>query len=190
MALDEAQHEPRKVHPPSPHGRGVGGEGVRPCWWTKRALPADLLAYARNLRDQQTPAEAVLWDILRNRNFCGAKFRRQHPIGRYIVDFYCDEAKLIVELDGGEHNTDRGRRYDSARTRVLESAGLHVSRFWNDDVFNELESLLDAIFSSLELRRTLHGHTTRVSGTPSPPTPLPKGEGRRRFSFQPRVKKA
>ena len=81
---------PRSIHPA---GRGAGGEGKR--------LPTELLERARALRREATDAERLLWSLLRDRQFLGLKFRRQHPLGGYIVDFYCHEARLGIELDGG-----------------------------------------------------------------------------------------
>ncbi len=94
---------------PSPTGRGVGGEG-------KSALPAQLLAFARKLRTEQT--DAFMWAILRDRRFCGLKFRRQHPVAPYVDDFFCHDYQFAVELDGGQHNTTQtkpARKMTSAR---------------------------------------------------------------------------
>ena len=108
-----------------------------------------LTSRARQLRRASTDAEQRLWSVLRDRQLGNYKFRRQTPIGGYIVDFVCKEQRLVIELDGGRHQ----QRADSdrKRTEVLESLGYRVLRFWNRDVFDDLESVVDAIL--LELRR-------------------------------------
>jgi ATP-dependent helicase HrpA/adenine-specific DNA-methyltransferase len=98
------------------------------------AIPSDILNNARELRSRLTDAEKLLWHILRDRRFCGYKFRRQHPVSRFILDFYCYEEKLAVELDGGVHCSDEQLAYDAERTKELEGAGIRVLRFWNNDV--------------------------------------------------------
>ena len=112
-------------------------------------LPPELLTFARQLRKQQTDAENLLWYLLRGRRFCGFKFRRQYPIAGYILDFYCHDAGLAVELDGGGHADDNQRVYDEERTKVLEAAGIRVVRFWNNDVLNSLESVLEELHVKL-----------------------------------------
>jgi len=109
----------------------------------------DFTALARELRKTQTDTESKLWNILRGRNFGNFKFRRQEQIGRYIVDFVCYEKRLIVELDGGQHNEDKNIEYDAIRTRYLESQNFTVIRFWNNEVFTEIESVLEAIWIAL-----------------------------------------
>ena len=112
-------------------------------------LPSHLLNIARELRIKQTDAETLLWHFLRNRDFCGFKFRRQHPVSGYILDFYCNEAKLAIELDRSGHADDERRLYDVERTRVLEGAGIKVLRFWNDEVLKNLEAVLEAIYTAI-----------------------------------------
>ena len=109
-------------------------------------VPAQLLIFARELRKKQTDAENLLWQLLRGRRFCGYKFRRQHPAGGYILDFYCREIGLAIELDGGGHNDEEQRRYDDERTRVLAGEGIRVIRFWNHDVLNATEEVLQALY--------------------------------------------
>ncbi|MFY8135099.1 MAG: endonuclease domain-containing protein [Aquimonas sp.] len=123
-------------------------------------LPSAGLDQARNLRGSMTDAERKLWFHLRGGRLCGFRFRRQHPIPPHVLDFYCHAAKLVVELDGGQH-TDQA---DAARTRALEARGLRVIRFWNNDVLSNTEAVLEAILSALQAR-------------PLTPTPLPPGEG-------------
>ena len=107
------------------------------------------VALSRDLRKRQTNAERALWASLRNRQLEGARFRRQHPIGPYIVDFVDLEAKLVVELDGGQHNEDLVSKKDEARTAWLESEGYRVLRFWNNDVQSNLEGVLEEIRCAL-----------------------------------------
>jgi very-short-patch-repair endonuclease len=103
---------------------------------------------ARELRRNQTDAEKVLWQRLRARQLHGAKFRRQVPIGNYIADFLCPDAKLIVELDGGQH-VDCAR--DVTRTKELEDAGFVVLRFWNNDVLTNEDGVLERISEMLDI---------------------------------------
>ncbi len=92
-------------------------------------IPPALLIFARTLRKEQTDAENLLWSILRGRRFSGFKFRRQYPYCGYILDFYCHDAGLVVELDGGGHNDDEQQLYDKERTKILEASGLRIIRF-------------------------------------------------------------
>ena len=108
-----------------------------------RQIPETLLIRARELRQQQTPAEEILWLCLRGRRLCGAKFRRQHNIGRFIVDFYCHEARLAIEVDGGVHDTQKER--DAERDAWLAASGLTVLRFENEAVSDRLEGVLREI---------------------------------------------
>lgn len=101
---------------------------------------------ARELRGEQTPSEARLWHALRGRAAGGLKFRRQVPFGSYIVDFYCAEKKLVVEVDGGVH--DDQVSYDAERTAWLESIGLKVIRVRNEDVMYRLDAVLDEIWNA------------------------------------------
>ena len=121
---------------------------------------SQLLKNAKSLRKSQTDAEIKLWYYLRAHRFMGLKFKRQKPIGKYIVDFICIEQKLIIELDGGQH-ADKVD-YDEQRTKFLENEGYQVLRFWNNQVLQEMESVLEAIHTEFALS----------------PTPLPHaGEG-------------
>ncbi len=100
---------------------------------------------ARNLRNNSTDAERKLWCLLRNRQLGGFRFRRQQPIGPYIVDFFCPTAKLIVELDGSQHGEEENLLRDEARTKWLQSRGYRVVRFVNADVLRNPEIVADAI---------------------------------------------
>ena len=116
-----------------------------------------LQTFARNMRAAPTDAEAVIWRQLRAHRFAGHKFRRQQPIGNYILDFVCFEAKLIVEVEGGQHN---GSISDRSRDQWLESQGFLVLRFWNNEVFQNLEGVLSRILEVV---------------APSPSIPPPRG---------------
>ena len=102
---------------------------------------------ARELRNAATDAERALWQHLRGRRLTGFKFRRQYPIAGYIVDFVCVEAKLVIELDGGQHADQQD--YDAERTRRLEINGYRVLRFWNDDVLLRTADVLEEILRQL-----------------------------------------
>jgi very-short-patch-repair endonuclease len=100
---------------------------------------------ARALRKNLTDTERLLWFELRDHRLIGASFRRQVPIDRYIADFVCHAAALIIELDGGQHYSDEGERLDAARTAALEALGYRVLRFSNTDVIGNREGVLDVI---------------------------------------------
>jgi very-short-patch-repair endonuclease len=120
--------------------------------------------YSRQLRRQMTPTEKRLWYHLRGGRFAGWKFRRQTPIAGYIVDFYCARVRLVIELDGESH-VGKERR-DSIRQRVLERNGFKVFRYWDSDVYDDLDAVLEQIWRECDSR----------GQSPSPPTPLPQGE--------------
>ena len=96
---------------------------------------------AKNLRKNMTSQERKLWEILRAHRFYGLFFRRQHPIGNYIVDFICRSKKIIIEVDGGQHNQKLDIKYDNDRTKYLNSKGYHVIRFWNNEIDNNFEGV-------------------------------------------------
>jgi very-short-patch-repair endonuclease len=98
---------------------------------------------AGNLRENQTQAEQALWQGLRKRQMEGHEFRRQHTVAGFIGDFVCVEQRLIVEVDGGQN--DAQRAYDDARTALLEAAGWRVLRFWNNEVLQQTEAVVEAI---------------------------------------------
>ena len=119
--------------------------------------------YARRLRRSQTDAERKLWSRLRERRLCGTRFRRQHPIGPFIADFCCTEAKLVIELDGGQHALIT--RSDSERTAFLARQGYRVIRFWDSEPLSNTEGVLLRISEALG-----------VEGPSPSPCPLPEGE--------------
>ncbi|MBI2831086.1 MAG: endonuclease domain-containing protein [Chloroflexi bacterium] len=108
------------------------------------------MTLARELRRKQTEAEKVLWSKLRNFQIPGVKFRRQQPIGEYIVDFVCLDKKLIIEIDGGQHNETVFKENDDSRTLWLESVGYRVIRFWNNEVLLNTDGVLTRITEILK----------------------------------------
>ena len=103
---------------------------------------------ARELRSNLTDAERCLWQKLKRRQIAGVKFRRQQPIGYFIVDFVCFECRVIVEVDGGQHAEQL--HYDEQRTRWLEAQGYRVLRFWNNDVLANTEAVAQAVLDAVE----------------------------------------
>ena len=145
---------------PTQWGEGQGVRGQQ----NKRdpAIEEKLKTYARELRAQATDAETKLWHILRDRRFFDYKFRRQHPMGGYILDFYCADANLAIELDGGQHQ--QAETYDQQRTQALQQQGIQVLRFWNNDFLQNCEGVLESILAALQPH-------------PSPSVPLPATQG-------------
>jgi very-short-patch-repair endonuclease len=140
----------------------------------KPPLDPTLLSRARAMRhDTVAPAEARVWSLIRDRQLGGFKFRRQHPLGPYIADFYCDERRLVVELDGASHQECIVR--DARRDQWMKENGYRVVRFENSDVFEHLEAVLEAILEECV------GIAEAVL-EPSP-RPSPGGRGRRRIEF-------
>lgn len=99
----------------------------------------------RDLRRHQTDAEKAFWAHLRNKQFYGLKFFRQYSVGPYILDFYCPNLNLAVELDGGQHNQCENKEYDAVRSEYLKARGIEVMRFWDHEVLLDMESVLSAI---------------------------------------------
>lgn len=138
--------------------------GVRLSW---NVAPRNVTGRARDnarvLRRYQTPAEALLWDALRGRKIAGLKFRRQVPVGRFIVDFLCFEAGLVIEVDGSQHADTHVHEYDVGRSTYLEAQGLDVLRFTNSDIETNLAFVIDLIASTARVRLSS--------------SPLPAGRG-------------
>ncbi|HHJ11392.1 MAG: cytosine methyltransferase [Bacteroidetes bacterium] len=109
-----------------------------------------LKSFRKKLRNNLTPAEAVLWKALQKRQLAGKKFRRQHSNGKYIVDFYCPAEKLVVELDGAGHYTPEGSNYDERRDKYIKDLEIKVLRFENREVFDNLEAVLEVIKNSFK----------------------------------------
>ncbi len=167
-----AAHYRKRLNSPSPSGRGVGVRARAP---KESKLPPGLLQFARKLRKNQTDAEQSLWQLLRGRRFLGLKFRRQHPVKPYVLDFYCHELKLAVEVDGGQHNEADQRRKDAQRTAYLEDQGITVVRCWADSVLRDTAAVLQDLYEKVKQLQA-------ASTAPSPLPPLPEGEGNWPFS--------
>lgn len=129
-----------------------------------------LTAYAKDLRSRSTDAERLLWSQLRAKRLDGYKFRRQQPIGKYIVDFVCFERKIVIELDGGQHSEPERKAYDKERDDWLETEGYNVLRFWDNEVLLNMRGILEV---------------TRARCLEHPPlNPLPSRERDREGSSQ------
>ncbi|MFS8881419.1 endonuclease domain-containing protein, partial [Synechococcus sp. H55.11] len=142
--------------PPNPlsHVAGEGGWPSSPDSFSHPAgegeykLPEasrELIARARQLRREATTAEGLLWEFLRDRRLLGRKFRRQHPIGQFIADFFCDDARLIIEIDEGVHREPTQQERDRLREEILRKHGFAVLRFTNDQVLDQTEQVLREI---------------------------------------------
>ncbi|MDX2305280.1 MAG: endonuclease domain-containing protein [Microscillaceae bacterium] len=105
----------------------------------------ELKQFRKDLRNNGTPSEATLWKSLQRSQLKGRKFRRQHSVGNYILDFYCPSERLCIELDGSQHYTEAGLAYDQERTDYLNSLNIRVVRFENKEVFEDLEGVLERI---------------------------------------------
>jgi len=103
----------------------------------------------KNLRNSQTEPETVLWERLRDRRFMEYKFYRQYGIGEYIADFYCPKQRLVIEIDGGQHHTDDGRKYDDTRQKYMSSVGIKTIRFSNRDILENIDVVLAEIAKEL-----------------------------------------
>jgi len=114
----------------------------------RRIVPPRNRAFAKSMRRSMPDAEFRLWCELRNRQLGGLAFRRQQPIGPYIIDFFCPAAKLIVEVDGEQHALDAHPAADAERTRWLEAQGYVVIRFWTNEVMHELDAVCSAILAA------------------------------------------
>ncbi len=120
----------------------------RPTW----KVSSKLRSNARALRKNSTDAERVLWSALRDHRLIGASFRRQAPVGNYIADFLCHTAKLVIELDGGQHFADGQEHADAARSAVIEAQGLRVVRFSNHEVMTNRTGVLETIAAAVAER--------------------------------------
>jgi very-short-patch-repair endonuclease len=130
-------------------------------------VPPRLLRFAREMRHEPTDAEKKIWRRLRDRQFSGFKFRRQVPFGDFILDFFCVEAMLAIEIDGGQHKDAPEAEYDQGRDQALGRMGVLVLRFWADEALRDTDAVLSRILETL---------TARISDVPSPP-PSPGGRG-------------
>lgn len=156
---DNPAKSPKTGSPPSKGGVSAGRGGLKE---KINNLPY-LKTFRKNLRSNLTPAEATFWKVVQNKQFEGRKFRRQHSVGSYILDFYCPSEKLAVELDGEVHFNEIAREYDYERKLFLENYGIKVLRFENKLVFEDLEWVLSVIKNNFGWSKT----------TPHPTTPHP-----------------
>ena len=166
--------------PLSQYGRGVGGEGQETDAGERVRLPhpsRELIERARELRKKGTPAETLLWELLRGRQLHGRKFRRQHPIGRFIADFFCDDARLIIELDGAVHQEPDQKARDRIRDEILRQHNLHVLRFSNDEVLHDIESVLQRISDHI-LTHSFEHLSANSQAAQGQVTPLAQSTGR------------
>lgn len=139
--------------------------------WQREKISESLLNNARTLRRNQTEAESILWKHLRNRKLVKYKFRRQQPMEGFVLDFYCDEANLGVEIDGGIHSLKEVAEYDEQRTKFLNELGITIIRFSNEEVINKTEEVLEKI------KNKIQDQVKNPSPRPSD-TPLPRERGR------------
>jgi len=141
---------------------------------------------ARQLRQQETWAEKLVWRWLRHRRFAQHKFRRQHPLGDYYLDFFCEEARLNIELDGGQHGFPGQRQHDMQREQFLQARGIKTLRFWNSHLRRSAQTIRDTIFNELQARAPhplpeyakpmVETKKSQLEGSTSP-RPSPPGEG-------------
>ena len=132
--------------------------------------PMDQKQFARHLRQCQNTYEELLWQLLRNRRRCNKKFRRQHSIGIYTVEFYCLEERLVIGVDGRDHFTEQGRLHDKARDRFMQTQGIRVLRFTGKQVELETAWVLAEIDQSLD-------SPSSSPSSPDPFSPEYRGEG-------------
>jgi Uncharacterized protein conserved in bacteria len=152
--------------PPSPlsHAAGEGG-------YELPKASRELIARARQLRREATTAESLLWELLRDRRLLGRKFRRQHPIGQFIADFFCDDARLIIEIDGAVHREPTQQERDRLREEILREHGFAMLRFTNDQILDRTEQVLQ------EIAAYVTAHSYEHPSPLSPPLPKPGERG-------------
>ena len=158
-----SHHSPRPLSLSKGEGESARrGRSPQSSRWgvVRRGYPRHALTAARTLRRNRTDAEGLLWHYLRNEQLDGYRFRRQHPIGRYIVDFACPSRKVLIELDGGQHAEQTSR--DEKRGAFLRARGYRVLRFWNTEVFENCFGVLERVYEA-------------VAGDPPPQSPAPDG---------------
>ena len=126
--------------------------------YTDNEIYGDIKSRALAMRKRPTRAEVMLWQRLRGKRMQGLRFRRQQPIGRFIVDFYCRQAQLVVEVDGSSHHATEAAEYDKKRTQFLEELGLSVLRFSNEQVIYETGAVLNTISNHLVLKLAASPH--------------------------------
>jgi very-short-patch-repair endonuclease len=126
-----------------------GTKGDFWSYWKMLSYNKNLKHYSRMLRKNMTNAEKLLWSKLKSRQLKGCQFNRQKPIGNYIVDFYSVNAKLVIEVDGGQHYTDKGKQDDNVRDNYMAQLGLRVLRFSDRDVLQNIDGVVETIMNHL-----------------------------------------
>ena len=162
-SVSPSHHSPRSLSLSKGEGESARqGRGPQSSRWgvVRRGYPRHALTAARTLRRNRTDAEGLLWHYLRNKQLDGYRFRRQQPIGPYIVDFACLSRKVLIELDGGQHAEQTSR--DEKRDAFLQARGYRVLRFWNTEVFENCFGVLERVYEA-------------VAGDPPPQSPAPEG---------------
>ncbi|MEN6621689.1 MAG: endonuclease domain-containing protein, partial [Smithella sp.] len=149
------------------------GEGI-----FKEALSPEMLERVRELRRNATEAEALLWELLRDRHLEGFKFRRQHPLGGYILDFYCHEARLAVEIDGAVHHEADQAQHDADRSAYLNEQGIRVIRFWNHEVLSQTDAVLQKILEQIQSSTSSQTPPFPVGSKPNGSSAFPSASNR------------
>ncbi len=139
----------------SPCKGEVGSEAAGRRSTSRFSRVKEMTHRARRLRGEMTDAEIMLWKALRRRQIDDLQFRCQHAVGNYVLDFYCPSILLAIEIDGGQHNTTSGQTADASRTKWLNSNGIVVLRYWNNDVLANLSGVLEDIARCADERRRL-----------------------------------
>ncbi len=166
----KARNPKREITPPLSGSRQDKGVSPQARRWgeIQRQYAQQTLQSAQTLRETRTDAEGLLWHYLRDKQLDGYKFRRQQPIGPYIVDFACMPHKLLIELDGGQHTEQQ--TYDQKRDAFLQEQGYTILRFWNNEVFEHcfevLESIYEALVAPLSDHSPLEGESARQGRSP------------------------
>ena len=184
--------QPHPLPPPRPTGRGNRADGVSSAddkvlperWQSRSSQWNRLKPDARRMRQEQTPAEAKVWSALRNKQVAGLKFRRQHAVDRYIVDFYCHEMRLVIEVDGPTH--DATVEEDAIRQQVIENQGITFLRFKNDEVFDDLPSVLERILNVVGVANVSPSPFNGEQASPTSPLPAERGQAQQAVAPPPR----
>ena len=189
MKVQNPKREPSAITPPLRGSRQAKGASPQARRWgeIQRQYTQQTLQNAQTLRETRTDAEGLLWHYLRDKQLDGYKFRRQQPIGPYIVDFACMPHKLLIELDGGQHAEQHA--YDQKRDAFLREQGYTILRFWNNEIFEHCFEVLESILAALHHHSPLEGESVsqgrqpaaepvggdELVGRPPPHQPSPHG---------------
>ena len=176
MKAQNPKRESSAITPPLRGSRQAKGVSPQASRWgeIQRQYTQQTLQNAKALRESRTDAEGLLWHYLRDKQLDGYKFRRQQPIGPYIVDFACMSHKLLIELDGGQHADQH--TYDQKRDAFLREQGYTILRFWNNEVFENCFGVLGNILTALDHDSPREGESVRQGRQPAAE---PEGEGSR-----------